>query len=80
VVDAYNRRDVDCGFAELVTPDFEWWPALTRAYGGDCYGRGSGAPVDQPYAGILDFPGDSACRYRVYFDHAEGRRAAGLAK
>jgi ketosteroid isomerase-like protein len=36
-VDAYNRRDVDTFFAELATPDFEWWPALTRAYGGGCY-------------------------------------------
>ena len=27
VVDAYNRRDVDGLFAELATPDFEWWPA-----------------------------------------------------
>lgn len=37
VVDAYNRRDVDTFFAELATPDFEWWPALTRAYEGGCY-------------------------------------------
>jgi ketosteroid isomerase-like protein len=37
VVDAYNRRDVNALFAELATPDFEWWPALTRAYGGGCY-------------------------------------------
>jgi ketosteroid isomerase-like protein len=36
-VDAYNRRDVDGLFAELVTPDFEFWPAVTRAYGGGCY-------------------------------------------
>lgn len=37
VVDAYNRRDVDAMFAEFVTPDFEWWPALRRAYEGGCY-------------------------------------------
>jgi ketosteroid isomerase-like protein len=37
VVDAYNRRDVDTLFAELVTSDFEWWPALRRAYEGGCY-------------------------------------------
>jgi ketosteroid isomerase-like protein len=37
VVDAYNRRDVDTLFAELATSDFEWWPALTRAYEGGCY-------------------------------------------
>jgi len=37
MVDAYNRRDVDGFFAEIATPDFEWWPALTRAYEGGCY-------------------------------------------
>jgi ketosteroid isomerase-like protein len=36
-VDAYNGRDLDIWFAELATPDFEWWPALTRAYEGGCY-------------------------------------------
>jgi ketosteroid isomerase-like protein len=36
-VDIYNRRDVDAFFAEIATPDIEWWPALTRAYGGGCY-------------------------------------------
>ena len=41
-------------------------------------GKASGAPVDQPFAGIFDFRGDRICRYRVYFDHAEGLRAAGL--
>jgi hypothetical protein len=36
--EAYNRRDVDGAFAQLVSSDFEWWPALTRAYEGDgCY-------------------------------------------
>jgi uncharacterized protein len=35
--DAYNRRDVDTFFAELATPDLEWWPALTRAFEGGCY-------------------------------------------
>lgn len=35
--DAYNRRDIDGLFAELATPDFEWWPALTNAYEGGCY-------------------------------------------
>ena len=35
--EAYNRRDVDTFFAELATPDLEWWPALTRAYEGGCY-------------------------------------------
>jgi len=40
VVEAFNRRDLDTFFAELGTPDFEWWPALTRAYEGGgfrCY-------------------------------------------
>jgi ketosteroid isomerase-like protein len=36
-VEVYNRRDVDGAFAEFVTPDFEWWPALTRAVEGGCY-------------------------------------------
>jgi ketosteroid isomerase-like protein len=36
-VDAYNRRDVDTFFAELATPDFEWFPALTRAFEGGGY-------------------------------------------
>jgi len=35
--DAYNRGDVDGLFAELATPEFEWWPALMRAYEGGCY-------------------------------------------
>jgi ketosteroid isomerase-like protein len=38
VVDAYDRRDVDCLFAELATPDFEYYPGITRALdGGDGY-------------------------------------------
>src|SRR5437660_22999 len=35
--DVYNRRDIDTFFAECATADVEWWPALQRAYGGDCY-------------------------------------------
>jgi len=36
--EAYNRRDVETFFAELATPDLEWWPALTGAYeDGGCY-------------------------------------------
>jgi ketosteroid isomerase-like protein len=123
LVDASNRRDVDRAFAELVTPDFEWHPAIVRALDGAVYrgregveqfaadtsenweelrnvaaefrdlgdlvfvlgrlkgrGKGSGAPVDQQYAGIYDFRGDRVWRYRVYFDHAEGLRAAGLSE
>jgi ketosteroid isomerase-like protein len=41
-------------------------------------GKASGVPVDTPYAGIFEFRGDRIWRYRVYFDHAEGMRAAGL--
>jgi hypothetical protein len=37
VVDAYNRRDVDGLFAELATPDFEYYPAVTRAFEGGGY-------------------------------------------
>jgi hypothetical protein len=43
VTDAYNQRDVDTVFAELATPGFEWWPALTRAYEGGCYRGREGA-------------------------------------
>ncbi len=41
-------------------------------------GKGSGVPVDQPFACILDFRGDRIWRCRVYLDHPEGLRAAGL--
>ncbi len=123
VVDAYNRRDVDALFADLATPDFEWYPALIRALdGGGIRGRegverfaldteenweellivaeefrdlgdrvlllgrmkgrgkGSGVPVDQPFASILDFSGDRIRRNRVYLDRAEGLQAAGLSE
>jgi uncharacterized protein len=43
-------------------------------------GKGSGAPIDQPFATIYDFRGDRIWRCRVYFDHAEGLRAAGLSE
>jgi ketosteroid isomerase-like protein len=43
-------------------------------------GKGSGAPVDQPYAAILDFRGDRIWRNRVYLDRAEGLRAAGVSE
>ncbi len=33
-IDAYNRRDVDGLFAELATPDFEYYPAITKALDG----------------------------------------------
>ena len=35
--DVYNSRDIDAFFAECATADIEWWPALQRAYGADCY-------------------------------------------
>jgi ketosteroid isomerase-like protein len=121
--DAYNRRDVDGLFAELATPDFEYYPAIVRALDGGGYrgrdgverfavdtrenweelqtiaeefrdlgdrvlvlgrmkgrGKSSGVPVDQPFANILDFRGDRIWRSRVYLDHAEGLRAAGLSE
>ena len=39
-VDAYNRRDVDALFAELATPDFEYYPAITTALDGGVGYRG----------------------------------------
>jgi hypothetical protein len=123
MVDAYNLRDVDGAFAELVTPDFEWYPAIARAFHGGVFrgregverfaadtsenwaelqtiaeefrdlgdrvlvlgrmkgrGKGSGVPVEQPFATILDFRGDRIWRSRVYLDRAEGLRAAGLSE
>jgi len=123
VVEASNRRDVVGAFAELLTPDFEWHPAIVRALDGAVYrgregverfaadtsenweelqnvaaefrdlgdrvfvlgrlkgrGKGSGAPVDQQYAGIYDFRDDRVWRYRVYVDRAEGLQAAGLSE
>ena len=41
-------------------------------------GKGSGAPVDQPYAAIFDFRGDRTWRFRAYFDRAEALKAVGL--
>ena len=35
--DAYNHRDVDGFFAELATPDFEFYPATVRALDGGSY-------------------------------------------
>ncbi len=123
MVDAYNHRDVDGLFAELATPDFQWYPGIVRALGGGGYrgregverftadtsenweelqiiaeefrdlgdrvlvlgrmkgrGKGSGVPVDQPFTTILDFRRDRIRRCRVYLDHAEGLRAAGLSE
>ena len=123
LVDAYNRRDVDGLFAELVTPDFVWYPGMVRALDGGGYrgregvelfavdtresweelqniaeefrdlgdrvlvlgrlrgrGKASGASVDQPYIAVLDFSGERVCRSEVYYDHAEGLRAAGLSE
>jgi ketosteroid isomerase-like protein len=114
MVDAYNRRDLDGVFAELVTPDYEWYPGYVSAFDGGGYrgrdgvnweqlqiiaeefrdladrvlvlgrmkgrGKGSGAPVDQPFATVLDFRGDRVWRVRGYLDRAEGLRAAGLSE
>jgi len=37
MVDAYNCRDIDRAFAEFLTPDFEWYPGLVRAFDGGGY-------------------------------------------
>jgi len=38
--DAYNRRDVDGLFAELATPDFEYYPGIASALDGGTGYRG----------------------------------------
>ena len=43
-------------------------------------GKGSGAPVDAPHAGVYDFRGDRIWRIRVYLDRADGLRAAGVSE
>jgi ketosteroid isomerase-like protein len=35
-IDAFNQRDLDT-YDELVTLDFEWFPAMPGALGGDSY-------------------------------------------
>jgi len=87
-LDAYNWRDVDAWFAELATPDFEWWPALTRAYEGGCYQGREGVErfvadtrenweelqtIAEEFRDLGDW--DRIWRYRVYLDRAEGLRA-----
>jgi ketosteroid isomerase-like protein len=41
-------------------------------------GRGSGVPVDSPYAAIFDFRDGKWWRARGYLDHGEALRVAGL--
>ena len=41
-------------------------------------GRGSGVPVDSPYAAIFDFRDGKWWRARGYLDHDEALRAARL--
>jgi hypothetical protein len=41
-VDAFNRGDLDCLFAELATPDLEFYRGTIRALGGDEYRRREG--------------------------------------
>jgi len=36
-LDAYNQRDLDVFFAELATPDVEWFPGLIRGFEGGAY-------------------------------------------
>jgi ketosteroid isomerase-like protein len=41
-------------------------------------GRGSGVPVDSPWAGIYDLRGGEVSRIRTYLDHGEALRAVGV--
>lgn len=43
-------------------------------------GRGSGVPVDAPLGFIYDFRGIKVSRARVYLNHGEALRAAGLSE
>ena len=43
-------------------------------------GKGSGAQVDAPLAGIFDFRGGRIWRVRGYVNRAEGLRAAGVSE
>jgi ketosteroid isomerase-like protein len=43
-------------------------------------GKGSGVPVDTPYRAISDFRDGKVSRIRVFLDHDEALRAAGLSE
>jgi uncharacterized protein len=43
-------------------------------------GKGSGVPVEGPYGAVFDFRGDKISRIRLFVDHAEASRAAGLSE
>jgi ketosteroid isomerase-like protein len=43
-------------------------------------GSSSGVPVDSPWAIVDDFRSGKACRLRVFLDHGEALRAAGLSE
>ncbi len=43
-------------------------------------GKGSGVPVDAPMAVVYDFRDGKISRSRVYLDHGEALRAAGLSE
>jgi ketosteroid isomerase-like protein len=51
VIDAYNRRDLDA-FDELLTPDYEWFPALVRGVEGGSYRGREG--VEKYFAEVRD--------------------------
>jgi hypothetical protein len=86
--DAFNRRDFEGAFAELGTPDFEWYPAITRALdGGDGYRGREGveryaADMSENWEALQAVPeefrdlGDRV----LLLDRAEGLRAAGLSE
>ena len=122
VTEAINGRDWD-GLSDLVTVDFEWFPALPGAVEGEGYrgweeftayvrkaeetweylraiadeyrdlgdsvlmlgrmearGRASGVRVETQLAEIMDFRDGRLVRDRVFLDHDEALRAAGLAE
>ena len=44
------------------------------------HGKGSGVPVEGPHGAVLDFRDGKISRIRLFVDHSEALRAAGLSE
>jgi ketosteroid isomerase-like protein len=75
-------RDIDEQFAEWELRVAEWKPLEDgRLLGlGEIHARGreSGVELDQDLAWLFSFRRDKLLRYDAFYDHDEGRRAAGI--